>query len=114
MPDLVEIGVTVFSTVQPECLDVFRIKKEWGDKVALMGTVGVQSTLSFGTPQDVKDTIREQIEVMGQNGGFFLKPANAVLPDVPWENIVAFFEAADEYGWYAAAPNRDLDRGRVR
>ena len=114
MPDLVEIGVTVFSTVQPERLDVFRIKKEWRDRVTLMGTVGVQSTLRFGTPQEVRDTIREQIEVLGRNDGFFLQPANAVLPDVPWENIVAFFDAANEFGWYAAAPQRDLDRGRVR
>ncbi len=63
-----------------------------------MGTVGVQSTFRFGSPREVKDMIRGQIEVLGEDGGFVLAPANSVGPDVPWENIVAFFEAADEYG----------------
>ena len=102
IPDLIEIGVTVLNTVQPECMDVFKVKADWGKDVTLKGTVGVQSTLRFGTPQEVKDMIRRQIEALGEGGGFVLSPANAVEPDVPWENILAFFEAADEYGWYTA------------
>ncbi len=108
IPDLVEIGVTILSTVQPESMDVFAIKERWGRDVTLMGTVGVQSTFRFGTPGEVKEMIREQVEVLGKGGGFVLSPANAVEPDVPWENIVAFFEAANEYGWYA--PDRDGQR----
>ena len=100
IPDLLEIGVTVLTTVQPECMDVFQVKEQWGTDVTLMGTVGVQSTFRFGTPDQVREMIRRQIEVLGQGGGFVLAPANAVEPDVPWENILAFFEAADEYGWY--------------
>jgi len=102
IPDLIEIGVTAFSTVQPECIDVSKVKRDWGRDVTMMGTVGVQSTFCFGTPEEVKDLIRRQIEVLGEGGGFVLSPANAVEPDIPWENIVAFFEAAEEYGWYTA------------
>jgi len=112
MPDLIDIGVTVFSTVQPECMDVFEIKKRWGKDVTLMGTVGVQSTFRFGTPQEVKDMIRRQIEILGDGGGFVLATANAVEPDVPWENIVAFFEAADEYGRHAEGLHKKCTRYR--
>ena len=76
---VLEIGVTVFTTVQPECMDVFEVKKRWGRDVTLMGTVGVQSTLRFGTPQEVTDVIRRQIEILGDGGGFVLAPANAVV-----------------------------------
>jgi uroporphyrinogen decarboxylase len=100
IPDLLEMGVTMLNTVQPESMDVFRIKREWGHAVALGGTVGVQSTLRFGTPAEVRDTIRRQIELLGAGGGFYLSPANGLEPDVPWENIEAFMAAADEYGWY--------------
>ena len=100
IPDLIEIGVTVLNTVQPECMDVFGTKRAWGRQLALMGTLGVQTTLRFGTPQEVKDTVRAQIETLGEGGGFLLSPSNAVEPDVPWENLVALFEAADAYGWY--------------
>ena len=100
IPDLLDIGVTVFSTVQPECMDVYKVKEQWGKHATLMGTVGVQSTFRFGTPQEVKEMIRQQTEILGEGGGFVLSPANAVEPDVPWENILAFFEAADEYGRY--------------
>ena len=54
--------------------------------------------------------ICRQIEILGDGGGFVLAPANAVEPDVPWENIVAFFEAADEYGWYKAGLHEECAR----
>ena len=71
---------------------------------ASVGTVGVQSALRFGAPREVKDVLRRQIEILGDGGGFVLAPTNAVEPDVSWENILAFFEAADEYGWYTPRP----------
>jgi hypothetical protein len=62
--------------------------------------VGTQTTMPFGTPSEVKDTVRNVIEVLGQGGGLFIAPTHALQPDVPWENVVAFFEAVDEFGWY--------------
>jgi len=61
-------------------MDVFKVKRDWGRDVALMGTVGVQSTFCFGTPGEVKDLIRRQIEILGEDGGFALSPADAVEP----------------------------------
>jgi len=94
IPDLIEIGVTVLNTVQPECMDPFKIKRQWGREVSLAGTIGVQSTLRWATPEQVRETVRRHIGELGADGGFILCPANAVEPDVPWDNIVAFIEAA--------------------
>ena len=95
IPDLIDIGVNILNTVQPECMDVFKVKRQWGREVSLMGTVGVQSTLRFGSPAEVRDMVKEQIEVLGRDGGFFLSPSNCIEPDVPWDNLIAFFDAAE-------------------
>jgi uroporphyrinogen decarboxylase len=39
-------------------------------------------------------------ETVGRGGGLFLAPTHVLEPDVPWENVLAFVEAVEEYGWY--------------
>jgi uroporphyrinogen decarboxylase len=95
IPDLLETGVDILSTVQSECMDVVKMKREWGRTVSLMGTIGLQSTLRWEGPAGVRREVRRQIEILGRGGGFLLSPGNAVGPDVPWENLIAFIEAAD-------------------
>ena len=36
---------------------------------------------------------------LGKNGGFVIAPDQIVLPDVPWENVVAFFRAVQTFAW---------------
>lgn len=59
-----------------------------------------QTIFPFGTPQEMKETVKWLIETVGQDGGLFLAPTHVLEPDVPWENIAAFFEAVNEYGQY--------------
>ena len=98
IPDLIEIGVTILNPVQPECLDPVKVKRLYGDKLALWGTIGIQTTMPFGTPEDVRREVRQRIETLGYNGGLVLGPTHSLEPEVPWENIVALYEAIEEYG----------------
>lgn len=100
IPELSEIGVTVLNTVQPECMDLAALKRKYGDRLAFAGTVGAQGVLPQGTPSDVRQQVKEHIETVGQGGGLIISPANIIEPDVPWENIVAMYDAADEFGDY--------------
>ena len=101
IPDLIEVGVTVLNPVQPECMDPAALKKQYGDRLAFWGTIGTQSTMPWGTPDDVRACVKERIETVGYDGGLLLAPTHVLEPEVPWENIVAFFEAVEEYGHYA-------------
>lgn len=101
IPDLIEIGVDILNPVQPEVMDPARIKKQYGDRLAFWGTVGVQETLPFGSPEKVRETVRERIKTVGKGGGLLLAPTHIVDEEVSWENIMAFFEAIDEYGSYS-------------
>jgi uroporphyrinogen decarboxylase len=100
VPDLIEIGVEILNPVQPECMDPFALKKQYGDRLSFWGTLGTQSTLPFGTPDDVRRDIKDRCEIVGKGGGLLIAPTHMVEPEVPWENLVAFVEAVKEYGRY--------------
>jgi uroporphyrinogen decarboxylase len=96
VPELIEIGVDILNPVQPECMDPAEMKRQYGDRLAFWGTIGTQTTMPFGTPDEVKRVVRERIATVGQGGGLLLAPTHILEPDVPWENVLAFFEAIEE------------------
>jgi uroporphyrinogen decarboxylase len=98
--EFIDIGVDVLNPLQPECLDVAAVKKEFGDRLSFWGGVGIQTTMPYGSPAEVKETVKKTIEIVGEGGGLLIAPSHALQPDVPWENVIAFFEAVDEFGWY--------------
>lgn len=100
IPDLIEIGVTVLNPIQPECLDLQFVKDTYGDKLAFWGGVSAQTNMSFGTPEQVKEEVKRCIEILGKDGGYLVGPNHMVEPEVPWENLEAFFEAVEAYGNY--------------
>jgi uroporphyrinogen decarboxylase len=100
VPDLIEIGVEVLNPIQPECMDPFGLKKQYGNRLSFWGTLGTQSTLPFGTPDDVRRDIQARCEIVGKGGGLLIAPTHMVEPEVPWENLVAFVESVKEYGRY--------------
>ena len=97
IPELIEIGIDILNPVQPECMDVYELHREYGKYLSFWGTIGTQTTMPFGTVKEVKEVARERIEKIGRFGGLVLGPTHSLQPDVPWENIVALFEAINEY-----------------
>lgn len=100
IPELIEIGVTILNPVQPECMDPALVKERYGDRLAIWGTIGTQTTMPFGTPEEVRAEVKHRIDTVGRDGGLVLGPTHSLEPDVPWENIVALYEAIEEYGEY--------------
>ncbi|NPV53937.1 MAG: hypothetical protein HPY71_10490 [Firmicutes bacterium] len=92
--DIVELEVDVINPVQPECMDVYEIKRRWGKDICLFGGIGAQSTLRYGSSDDVRKTAREVMHMLGDGGGYILSSAGAIPADVPVENIVALIEIA--------------------
>ena len=97
IPDLIEIGVDVLNPVQPECMDPVELKQLYGDRLSFWGTVGTQTTFPFGSPDEMRQVVWDRIRTVGRGGGLLLSPTHVLEPEVPWENIVAFFRAIDEY-----------------
>ena len=101
IPELIEAGIDVLNPMQPECMDVVRIKDEFGSDVALWGGVSVQQTMPWGTPEDVREEVRHCMATLGKGGGYLISPSHTIEPEVPFANLKAFKEAVDEFGVYA-------------
>ncbi len=98
VPDLIEAGVDILNPVQPECLDLDRLYRRFGERVCFDGCIGTQTTMPFGTPEEVRARVKEVIAKYGQRGGLFVSPTHVLEPDVPIANIEAFADACREFG----------------
>ncbi|MHC4617736.1 MAG: uroporphyrinogen decarboxylase family protein [Planctomycetota bacterium] len=95
-PELIEAGVDIYQTVQPEAkdMDPAELKAEFGGQICLHGTISIQKTLPFGTPEDVAAEVRQRIETVGKDGGLIVAPAHNCQPDTPVENLLTLYETA--------------------
>ena len=95
IPDLIEIGLDVLESVQPEAagMNPYTLKKKWGDKITFWGCLGSQSIIPFGTPAEIHAEVQRLRREMGKDGGYILAPAKPLLPETPTENAAAVVEA---------------------
>lgn len=94
IPDLLEIGIDILNPIQPEAMDPVGIKERFGDRLVLHGTISIQRTLPFGSPDDVRNEVVSRIEQCGENGGLVIAPAHSPQPEVPVENLVTLYLSA--------------------
>lgn len=95
MPDLIEIGLDVLESVQPEArgMSPYDLKRQYGDRITFWGGLGSQSTIPFGTPDDVRAEVSRLCKAMPQGGGYILAPAKALQPETPTLNAAAVVES---------------------
>ena len=82
--------------VQFNCADmqIARLKREFGkDLVFWGGGCDTQHVLIHSTPEQVREHVKEQVEILSSGGGFVFQQVHNILADVPPENIIAMFEA---------------------
>jgi uroporphyrinogen decarboxylase len=102
LPDLVELGIDILNPIQwrADGMDRQWLKDEFGKQLVFHGALDNQQTLPFGTPQDVRDEVVENISILGKNGGFILAPCHNIQPNTSLENILAMYETGFEEGFY--------------
>jgi len=91
-PDLIECGLNVFNPFQPEVIDVFEAKREYGGRLAFFGGISTQRLLPYGTPAQVREQVKRLIGEVGRGGGYIAAPAHAIPGDAKPENIAAMIE----------------------
>ena len=78
-------------------MDPHEMKRLYGKRITLHGTISLQETLPFGTPDDVRAEVIDRIENCGYDGGLVISPSNNLELDVPIENIITMYQTAREY-----------------
>ncbi len=96
IPDLIEIGLDVLNPVQPPCINISRVKNLYGDRLCFWGSVDEQYTLPFATPEKVYRTVKNNIKVLGKDGGLIIGPTHHIQLDTPLENFWAMIKAIKE------------------
>lgn len=90
---LIEMGLDIYNTFQPEIYDIVKFKAEFGKDLTIYGGVSTQGILSQGTPEEVRSETKRMMDVLGKNGGYIVAPTHQITTDIPLENILAFIEA---------------------
>lgn len=97
IPDLIEAGVDVIHPIQALAtgMEPQKLKDKFGDKVSFCGGVDTQDLLVNGTPEMVKEKVKELRQIFPS--GLIVSPSHeAIMPDVAPANIFALFEEAQK------------------
>lgn len=100
LPDLQEAGFDILNPVQISAagMDPEKLKENFGHRFTFWGGgVNTQKTLPFGTPEEVREEVRKLMSIFRVNGGFVCAPVHNIQANVPIDNLLAFFEAVNQY-----------------
>ncbi len=102
LDDLIEMGVSAINPVQTDAtkMEPERLKADYGDRLTFWGGIDAIHVLPYGTPQDVREEVRAKMRTLAPGGGYILNSIHNIQPNVPIENILALFAAAQECGRY--------------
>jgi uroporphyrinogen decarboxylase len=103
IPDFIEIGVDILNPVQVSAagMDTADLKKRFGNDISFWGGgCDTQRILPFGTPDEIREEVRRRIGVLAEGGGFVFSTVHNIQNEVPPENIIAMFEAFNEFRKY--------------
>lgn len=102
LPDMIEAGVDIVNPLQWRCQGMERegLKRDFGKDVVLHGGVDNQYTLAFGSVAEVRQEVRDNLAILGADGGYVLAPCHNIQPVSPPENMVAMYEEGYARGWY--------------
>jgi uroporphyrinogen decarboxylase len=93
--DLIECGLDILNPIQPDVDDMDRreLKRCFGNRLSFHGSISIQRTLPFGTPDDVRNEVQERMETLAPGGGFIFCTAHNIQADTSVENILALLDA---------------------
>ena len=108
--DFIDIGVDILNPIQTVVKgleDTFALKEQFGDRICFHGGIDVQQVLPNATVDEVRREVARRIYDLGRGGGYIIAPCHNINVDIPVENVVALFRAAQELGCYPLQEEMD-------
>jgi uroporphyrinogen decarboxylase len=103
IPDLLDNGIDILNPVQISAKDIdpARLKAQYRDRLVFWGGgVDAQHVLPCGTPAEVRENVRRNLEAFELGGGYVFNSVHNIQADVPPDNLLATYDAAFEFGRY--------------
>jgi uroporphyrinogen decarboxylase len=104
IPDLIDNGIDILNPVQISAagMDPKVLKSRFGDRLVFWGGgIDTQHVLPFASPDEVRKDVQRNLRAFKPNGGYVFNSVHNIQSGVPPQNIVAMFDAAYDYGFYA-------------
>lgn len=93
---IVECGFDGIQSIQPSAgMDIVAVKKQYGDRLCLMGNLDLDRLMPFGTPAEIDTEVRRLCRTVGHDGGFILSTCNILIDAIPIQNALAMYRAAE-------------------
>jgi hypothetical protein len=101
IPDIIECGAQGLHPIETNAgMDLAELKEKYGGRLVFIGGIDCSRILPYGTPQEVVNSVRRAIRDAGDGGGLILGSTSELHNGIPLENILAMFDAIEEYGTY--------------
>ena len=98
MDMIVEAGVDVYQSIQPE-MDILTMKKRYGKNITLWGGVD-SAALITGNPETIFKETKRRLEELKPGGGYIFGTSHSLMPRTKYENYLAMLDAHKKYGNY--------------
>jgi uroporphyrinogen decarboxylase len=85
IPDFIEMGVDVLNPIQVSArgMDPAGLKRDFGADLCFHGALDIQTVLSQGRPDQVRDEVKRLCDVLGPGGGLSWPPPTTSCPRRP-------------------------------
>jgi uroporphyrinogen decarboxylase len=100
LPDLIDAGLDTINPVQITArgMEASQLKKDFGRDIVLWGGgCDTQQILPNGSPDEVYDHVKQQLEIFSPEGGYVFQQVHNILPEVPPENILAMYSSLKDF-----------------
>jgi uroporphyrinogen decarboxylase len=97
-----EVGIDAHHPIEPDAgMDIYSLKKQYGDRITLIGNLDCGELLSCGTPQQVIERALTLLRGVSAGGGYIFSSSNSIHDGVKLENLYAMLDTVKDYGRYA-------------
>jgi uroporphyrinogen decarboxylase len=99
LDDLLTLGMRGLHPIEPGPMSLAEVKARYGKRVCIVGNVSVDA-LGRGTPEEVRETVRQCMAAGKPGGGYMISSSNSIPPYAVPENVRAMAQAIQEFGAY--------------
>ncbi|MBM4017294.1 MAG: uroporphyrinogen-III decarboxylase-like protein [Planctomycetes bacterium] len=95
IPDLINVtGIEILNPIQWRCpgMDREGLVRDFGKQVVFHGAVDNQQTLAFGTVEDVRQEVLDNIRIFAWPARWICAPCHNIQPVSPTANVLAMYD----------------------
>ncbi|MFO7973099.1 MAG: uroporphyrinogen decarboxylase family protein [Candidatus Hydrogenedentota bacterium] len=100
LPGFIEAGIDILNPVHvtAEGMEPLALKRDFGQAITFWGGgVDTQHVLPHGTPEQVKEDVKRNLDALAPGGGYVFNTIHNIQSEVPPENLVAMYDALEDY-----------------